>query len=99
MWPYIMSEGTVGILVLVGISVSAGLVFHWFIRHYLVASCCAALVADAGFQFAAYLHFGYLDPFFIIAVVVGGGIAFAIAAVIGIPFVLIRRKRKNEHEI
>jgi hypothetical protein len=91
-----MSEGTIGILVLVGISVSAGLVFHSFIRHYIVATCCAALVADVGFQVAAYLHLGHLDPFFIVALVIGGGYAFAIAAVTGIPFVFIRKKRRNK---
>ena len=93
-----MSEGVTGILVLVGISISAALLFHWRIRNYFAASSCAALVADACFQFAAYLHLGHLDPFFIIAFVIGGGVALAIAAVTGIPFVLIRRKRNDDHD-
>ena len=92
-----MSEGATGFLVLIGISVFTALLFHWFIRNYVIASFCAAVVADIGFQFVAYLHLGHLDPFFIIALVTGGGIAFAIAAIVGIPFIRVRRKRKDDH--
>ena len=92
-----MSEGATGFLVLISISVFVALLAHWLIRHYLVASLCAAVMASVGFQFAAYLHLGYLDPFFIIALATGAVVAFAIAALVGIPFIRVRRKRKDDH--
>ena len=92
-----MSEGAAGFLVLIGISVSAALLAHWLIRRYVLASLCATVIASIGFQFAAYLHLGYLDPFFIIALATGAAVAFAVAALVGVPFVRIRRKRKDDH--
>ena len=90
-----MSEGTTGILILIGISLITALLCHWLIRNYFIAALCALVIADTAFQFAAYLHDGHLDPFFIIALVTGGGIAFAIAVMVGVPFIWIRRKRKD----
>ena len=92
-----MDEGTVGIFVLVGISIGAALLFHWLIRSYIIASFGAAIVADIVFQVAAYLHIGYLDPFFVIALVTGGGIALGIAIVVGIPFAIFRLTIKVDH--
>jgi hypothetical protein len=92
-----MDEGIIGIFVLIGISIGSALVSHWLIRSYFIASFCAAIVADIVFQVAAYLHFGSLDSFFLIAIVAAGGSAFAIAIAIGIPFVVIRRRRRDTH--
>lgn len=67
--------------------------FHLLIRHYALAVICAAISSDILFQIAAYLHAGCLDPFFIIGLVTGGGIALAIAVIVGIPF--YRRREKS----
>lgn len=92
-----MSEGAIGFLVLIGISVFAALLAHWLIGQYLLASLSAAVIASIGFQFAVFLYLGYLDPFFIIALAAGAVVAFAVASIVGVPFIRIRRKRKDDH--
>jgi hypothetical protein len=92
-----MDESATGFLVLIGISVVAALLAHWVIRRYLLASLCAAVGASIAFQFVVYLHLGYLDPFFIFALVVGAAVAFGVAVVIGVPFIRARRKRDDDH--
>lgn len=92
-----MNEGAIGFLVLIGISVFTALLAHRLIRHYLLASLCAAIIASIGFQFAVYLHLGHLDPFFIIALATGAVVTFLAAALVGVPFIRVRRKRKDDH--
>ncbi len=89
-----MSEGEVGILVLCCISLACAVGAHSAVRHVLLACLLSALVADVVFQIAAYLHAGYLDPFFIIALFFAYLIAFGIALVVGVPFYLARKKRR-----
>lgn len=92
-----MSEGATGFLVLMAISVFTALPVHCIIRHDVMASLCVAVLASIGFQFAVYQHLGYLDSFFIIALVTGSAVAFVMAAIVGVPFMIVRRKRKNKH--
>ena len=78
-----MDQALVGIVVLCGISVGTALLFHLKLRRFWVASILAAVTASVTFQFIGYLVLGYLDPFFMIALVTGGILALIIAAVVG----------------
>jgi hypothetical protein len=78
-----MSESTVGILILLGISGVAATVTHCFYCRFLPACFLSAFVATLMFQVAAFFRLGYLDTFFPIAVAVGGFISFVVALVIG----------------
>ena len=86
-----MSEGMVGLIVLVAISVTAAIIWHAFAKRYFTASIASALMAAVAFQVAAYVHLGHLDPFFPIAVVASLVAAFVIALLVGLPF---RARRK-----
>ena len=90
-----MSEGAIGFLIFLGISVLAALLAHWFIRSYLLASLCAAPVASVGFQVVGYLHDGHLYPLFIVGLAFGAVFAFAVALVAGIPFFCVRRRQEK----
>ncbi len=90
-----MSEGAIGLIVLVSLSVVAAVVSHLLVRRYVLAAACGALVADVLFQIAACMHLGYLDPFILIAFVVAGGLAFSIGLVVGLPFRLMRRRAQQ----
>lgn len=90
-----MSEGAVGFMVLIGLSIGTAVCFHFLIHHYALAIICAAISSDILFQIVVYLHAGYLDPFFTIALVTGGAIALVIAAIIGVPFAFLRRKEQR----
>jgi hypothetical protein len=87
-----MSESMIGILILLGISGVAATVTHCFYHRFIGAFFLSAFVATLLFQIAAFLRLGYLDPFFLIAVAVGGSISFVIALVVG---AVVRRFRRS----
>jgi hypothetical protein len=75
----------------VAISVVVALVVHWRERRLLRAVLMSSVLATVLFQVAAYVHLGHIDPFFPIAVVVGGVSSAVISAVVGGAFMLGRR--------
>jgi hypothetical protein len=90
-----MSEPVTGIIVLLSLSVVAAMVSHLLMRSYLLAALSGALAASILFQVANYVHLGHLDPFAMVAFVFGGGIAFVIGLVVGVPFRLLRSRRER----
>ena len=91
-----MSEGAIGIIILVSISVVTAVAVHLFLHRYFSASLVAAVLSNAIFQFLAYLHVGYLDPFLPIALLVGGALAYAIALIVGLVILAYRKAQKSE---
>ena len=85
-----MSEEATGIVVLCVTAAVVSLATHAFIRRSDLAAAVSATVATIVFQVFAYIHAGYLDPFFLIAAVVGWCWCFVIAYVVGVPFRLAR---------
>jgi hypothetical protein len=95
-----MSEGAVGLFVLLALGVVASIVSHRLIRNYLLASLTAAAIATVAFQLVAWWRQGYLDPFFPIALVVGGVLVFVIALIVGIaPRLRLRNKNTDPSQV
>ena len=86
-----MSKGAMGMVMLVIASVVIAIVAHWRIRDQVVAALCTAVVTSLGCQVVVTIDLGHLDPFFLIAIVTSGLLAFAVALLVGIPFRLARR--------
>lgn len=91
-----MSEGAIGIIILVVISVLTAVAMHLFRRRLFSAALVAAVISNAIFQFIAYLHVGYLDPFLPIALIIGGALAYAIALIVGFIILAYRKTLKSE---
>lgn len=88
-----MSEATVGWLVLSSIAVASALGWHLLPRSFLLATVLATATAVVLFQVAAYLYAGYLDPFFLVAVITSSVICLLITVTVGM---LVRNiKGKN----
>jgi len=90
-----MNAGAIGFLVLLTLCVLAAMIFHWRIRNYMRASCGAALVATIAFQVVGFIHLGRLDAFFLVALVTGGVLGLTVAFIVGVPFLITRRKAEN----
>ena len=82
----IVSEGALGFLVLNGISVVVAIGAHRTLRNFVIACGVAAVVSTALFNIAASMQSGYVEPFWPIAVVVGGVYAFVVSALVGAAF-------------
>lgn len=93
-----MSDGTTGLLILVAISIGSAAAWHSKLEAYLFATVCAAATSVALFQIIAYLHAGYLDPFFFIALVTSSLLSLAISLVVGIPFHQRRQRERARQQ-
>ncbi len=93
-----MDQGVIGVLTLRVISVLSALAYHFKIPNYLVASFLSAITASVLFPIIGYFVEGYLDPFFVVAMVVGGVAAFIMAIVAGIPVSRLRKKKERRND-
>jgi hypothetical protein len=86
-----MSEAAVGLLVLAAICIACSIVTHMLVRSFWLACALTVISAVPSFQLATFLHSGFLDPFWPIAVVATSFICLVASAVIG---AVIRRARE-----
>ena len=85
------------VIVFLIITVIAAWIFHAHLKKFFIACLLSGLVASTLYQVIGFILFGYLDPFFLIAWIVGFIIATGISALIGIRVQTIK-KRKNSAE-
>lgn len=84
-----MSDNLLQIFCFLVLSIIVSIIFHKIVKIYLIACILSGLSTIIIYQIIGYFIIGYLDPFFQIAFVIGGSIAFVIAVFVGIP---IRKK-------
>ena len=87
-----MDKSAIAFIVFCVLSIITALGFHAKIKKYLFASVLSAIVSSIIFQIIGYFVLGYLDPFFIIALITGAAVAFIIALLTGLPFSYSRKK-------
>lgn len=75
---------------------STSVTFHYKTNNYLRASVLAAATTTFLYLFYSYIETGYLDPFFWIAMIIGGLISLGIALLVGLPFWLYRRRQASQ---
>jgi ethanolamine utilization microcompartment shell protein EutS len=88
-----LTEAQTGIAVLLATSAVVSIVVHQRERRIVRAVLLSSGVATVSFQVLAALHLGYVDPFFPIALVVGGAIAAFVSTLVGTVFTLYRQLR------
>jgi hypothetical protein len=88
-----MTESTQGLLLFFAIAFLSSVLWHLLIKIYGLAILGATATSVVTFQGAAYVQLGYLDPLFLFAVATTTAMAFAVAALIGLPF----RARRKPH--
>jgi hypothetical protein len=85
---------TYAVIIVGGVTIIISIIFHYFRPAYLQASMLSALTSTVVYQVLSYLEGGYLDPFFIIGLVTGTFIALSLSLVVGIPFLMHRRRKR-----
>jgi uncharacterized membrane protein len=80
-------------LIFVLLSVAVSGLAHKFIKSFLLAVTTSTIFVTIAYQAMGYVLLGYLDPFFVIAMVFSALCAALIAAVVGLPFAYGRRKK------
>jgi membrane protein DedA with SNARE-associated domain len=82
------------VVIVVGVTIIISIIFHYLRPLYLQASLLSALTSTVVYQVLSYLEGGYLDPFFLIGLVTGTFLALAISLIVGIPFLVYRRRKR-----
>lgn len=80
------------IIVFIGITVGFSIICHCMLKSDKAAVILSALLSVTVFQFVAYVYSGFLDPFFMVAVVITGCTAILISFLIGTFF-----KKERDH--
>lgn len=83
--------GLIGLIVLLVGAIVISCLCHFLIRKYMKASLIAAIWSSVAFQCIIYVRLGYWDAFLLVGLVFGSVYSFAVALLVGIPFVRMRR--------
>jgi fructose-specific phosphotransferase system IIC component len=78
-----MSDGAIGIILLVAITAIVSALVHRWITRFWSGCLVATAISVLGFQLLAYAHAGHLDPFVLIAIPVSGLLSFLVSILIG----------------
>lgn len=90
-----MTEGAIGIIILLAISGITAVGAHLLLRRYFIAAFLSAVLSTVVFQIAAYLQAGYLDPFWPLSIPASGVLTFAVALLVGLIIRLYRTPPKS----
>jgi len=88
-----MDESIQGILIFTAIIVVSSLLWHSILKKFFAAVVGSVVTTVVAFQIVNYIHIGYLDPFFIIAIGVSAIIATFISVAIGTLYNAARKRR------
>ena len=88
----------ISILVFSVIVLVCSIVFHTYWKYYFQAVILSSFISAILFQVVGYFVMGYLDPFFLIALVPSWVISFVSSLIIGLPFLIIRKKIKRRKD-
>lgn len=91
-----MDEGLAGFLIFIAIGILTSIICHYANTRYFVASLIADAVTNLIFHAVAYIHAGYLEPFFEIALFFSSLAGLALALIVGLPFLMYRRRRSQQ---
>ncbi|MEW6307203.1 MAG: hypothetical protein AB1705_27435 [Verrucomicrobiota bacterium] len=78
------------LLILISPAILCAIVAHLVVRRWFLASLVSALVFTVLVQIFGFVSLGYLEPFFVVAIFTGAITGFAVAAVVGLPFLVFR---------
>ena len=85
-----MNDGVIGITALVTIAAICSIVSHLLIKQFTISVLVSGLVGALLFQFAAYIHHGHVEPFYLFAAFVSFLVSCIISSIIGC-FIFKRR--------
>jgi hypothetical membrane protein len=89
-----MNYNYIGIGMFLCISILTAWAIHKKIKNYLLANVCSALISSVLFQLIGIIKYGYLDPFYELALFLTFIYSFIIAMVVGLIFSKIKRPLK-----
>lgn len=94
-----MEQNIIPLAVFLSVSLAFSIFSHMRIKNFLLACILAALGTAIIFQVLGFIVMGYLDPFFIIALIITFAIALGIAALVGSIFYFKRRASNIDRKI
>jgi hypothetical protein len=90
-----MSEGSIGVLILLVTVVISSIFLHRCVVGYWIANFIAALAGTVVLHAAAYVGLGYSDPFDVISIPFAFLVGIAISAFVGNAVRSLKRSRQR----
>lgn len=90
-----MSQGTLGVLLLVAVVVVASFLMHRVIGHYWIANLVAAALGTTILHVVSYISLGYSDPFDVVSIPFSFLVGLGISAFVGTAWRDITRSRER----
>ena len=88
-------QSLISLFVFLAITISCSCLIHGYCKRYFTAAILSGFFSTVLFQAIGYLVLGYLDPFFIIALVGGWIASFVISLFVGSLFLAVRKRREK----
>lgn len=98
-WGSEMSDGAVGIILFVIITVIVSALVHRWTTRFWIGCLVATAISVVGFQLLAYAHAGHFDPFILIAIPVSGLLGFLVSILVGKVIESMRRRKQTGERI
>ncbi|KQC08352.1 MAG: hypothetical protein APR62_04875 [Smithella sp. SDB] len=94
-----MNTSLLSLIIFVMLSIINAFLFHRKIANYFVVCIASSIVTVLIYQIMGIIITGYLDPFFIYGLITEMVLSFIIAIIIGIPFLYLRFRNKEEKRL
>ena len=94
-----MSDGAIGIVLLLAITLLISVVIHRRSTRFWRACLAATAASLVVFEVFAYIRVGYFDPFNVIAVPMSFLISFPVSVIVGNTIRSLRRKAERTRNI
>jgi hypothetical protein len=91
-----MDKTLLSLIIFIMLSIINAFLFHRQVTNYFVACIAASIVTVLIYQIMGIIITGYLDPFFVYGLITEIVLSFIITIIIGIPFLYLRFKNKEE---
>ena len=89
-----MDENTQGLLLLGALAIASAIGWHLYITRFITAIFASVFTTVVLLQIINFIYLGYVEPFFLIAMLTSGVIAAFISSIIGLVFMLKRKTQK-----
>lgn len=94
-----MSDGTIGVILLVAVVVTASLLMHSLVLRFWLANLIAAVLGTVVLHTVAYIERGYSDPFDVVSIPISFLVGLGLSALVGTAVNSVRRSRRRKSDL
>ena len=91
-----MNKGIFSLIIFISMSLIIAFSIHKKVKQVILACVISSIISSVIYQILGFIVVGYLDPFFIPALLNSLALSFIIAVIVSIPFAYTRFKAEKK---